>query len=122
MFCGIVLLSVATASALSPESSVSVLPRRPNTLLMSLMKKSRKLIDVDKLDEDDLEKLMRQPESIFGDLQASSPFQELGASPTTLSASPTTLSDEPMTLGAINPEINDDSLEIEKDDWWSQGW
>ena len=115
MFCGIVLLSVAAASALSPESSVSVLSRRPNTLLMSLMKKSRKLIDVDKLDEDDLEKLMRQPESIFGDLQASSPFQEQDASPMTLS-------DEPMTLGAINPEINDDSLEIEKDDWWSQGW
>ena len=65
---------------------------------------------------------MRQPESIFGDLQASSPFQELGASPMALSDEPMALSDEPMALSAINPEINDDSLEIEKDDWWSQGW
>ena len=114
MKCLIILFSVAAASALSPESSVSVLPRRPNTLLMSLMKRSRKLIDVDKLDEDDLEKLMRQPESMFGNLQASSPFQDLGANPMSLGANP-------MSLGA-NPEINDDSLKIEKDDWWSQGW
>ena len=108
----LLISAVASASIPQPESGLLVTAEhRPNSLLMSLMKKPRKLLDVEKLDEDDLERIMTDPESLIDNLQENSPF---------LSSSP---------MGDFSVESNDAILERQglpheeaPSDWWSQGW
>lgn len=102
----LLISAVSSASIPQPESGLLVTTdHRPNSLLMSLMKKPRKLIDVEKLDEDDLERIMMDPESLLDNSPESSPFL----------ASSGVMDD--FSVGS-----NEDARDEAANDWWSQGW
>ena len=115
----LLISAVASASIPQPESGLLVTAEhRPNSLLMSLMKKPRKLIDVEKLDEDDLERIMLDPESLLDNSPESSPFlASSGGSP---ESSPFLASSDGMDDFFVGS--NEDAREEAPDDWWSQGW
>lgn len=120
MKCVFLLISaVASASIPHPESGLLVTAEhRPNSLLMSLMKKPRKLIDVEKLDEDDLERIMMDPESLLENSPENSPFlASSGGSP---ESSPFLASSGGMDDFSVGS--NEDVRDEAANDWWSQGW
>lgn len=108
----LLISAVASASIPQPESGLLVTAEhRPNSLLMSLMKKPRKLIDVEKLDEDDLERIMMDPESLLDNSPESSPFlASYGGM------------DDSGGMDDFSVGSNEDAREEAANDWWSQGW
>ena len=115
----LLISAVASASIPQPESGLLVTSEhRPNSLLMSLMKKPRKLIDVEKLDEDDLERIMMDPERLLEKSPESSPFlASSGGSP---ESSPFLASSGGMDDFSVGS--NEDVRDEAANDWWSQGW
>ena len=114
----LLISAVASASIPQPESGLLVTTEHRPNLLMSLMKKPRKLIDVEKLDEDDLERIMMDPESLLDNSPESSPFlASSGGSPESSPFLASSVGMDDFSVGS-----NEDAHEEAADDWWSQGW